>query len=58
MKASLLYVTVCLLATSGLSINLSGEFITGFESGIFLRANPQMMNDYGCPEPKNTSPEF
>ena len=29
---------------------LSVDFLTGFESGIFLRNNSQQFEEYGCPE--------
>ena len=59
MKAVLATALVCAIAlTSVNSLSLSGEFITGFESGIFLRSNPQMMSDYGCPDAKTDSAEF
>ena len=37
MKATLLVLVVAIIATPALSIQLTSEFITGFESGIFLR---------------------
>jgi hypothetical protein len=59
MKGFLATALLCTLIISPVySISLSGEFITGFESGIFLRNNPQMMADYGCPDAKTDSEEF
>ena len=57
MKAFLV-LAICLFATPVLSINLSNEFITGFESGIFLRTNPTMLDEYGCPKAQSSSKEF
>ena len=36
-----------LTTVSGFSLN--GEFVTGFESGIFLRDNDNIYEEYGCP---------
>ena len=58
MKVFLLLTVLCIFATPSLSINLSSEFLTGFESGIFLRSNPSMMDDYGCPKAKTNTQEF
>lgn len=32
------------------AFTLNGEFITGFESGIFLRNSEEIYDDYGCPK--------
>ena len=37
------------------AISLTPEFITGFESGIFLRDGSELDN-YGCPEAKPSGP--
>ena len=34
------------------AFTLNGEFITGFESGIFLRNSEEIYDDYGCPKAK------
>ncbi len=39
-----------LIATSQCSVSLNPEFITGFESGIFLRDSNDIYEQYGCPE--------
>ena len=51
MKFLLAASIVCLSIVPSYQITLSSDFITGFESGIFLRSNPSMLEDYGCPEP-------
>ena len=50
-------VLILLLQVEGASIfkikvqdKLSVDFLTGFESGIFLRNNTQQFEEYGCPE--------
>ena len=47
---SVLLLTVLI---SGVSCQLpmTTEFITGFESGIFMRGNPEMLETYSCPDP-------
>jgi hypothetical protein len=40
------------------AFSLTGDFITGFESGIFLRNNPKMFEDYGCPDAENNNAQF
>lgn len=37
------------------AFTLNGEFITGFESGIFLRNSEEIYDDYGCPKAKMSS---
>ena len=37
---------------------LSIDFLTGFESGIFLRNNSQQFEEYGCPESPINSEEL
>ena len=58
MKTTLLLTTVFLALSltpqvSGISLN--PDFLTGFESGIFLRDNNELDN-YGCPEPRPAGP--
>ena len=50
MKTTLIVALVALMAVPMYTISLSNEFITGFESGIFLRQSPSMLDDYGCPK--------
>lgn len=38
-----------LLVSQTQAFSLNGEFITGFESGIFLRNSDDIYDDYGCP---------
>ncbi len=33
-------------------MSLNAEFITGFESGIFLRDNDNIYEEYGCSRPR------
>ena len=51
MKAILVTAVLALCVAPSMQLGLTGDFITGFESGIFLRGNPRMMEDYGCPQP-------
>ena len=37
---------------------LSSDFLTGFESGIFLRDKPDQVKDYGCPKAEVKIEEF
>ena len=59
MKAFLLVLsaTILLLISSvAASINpMEPEFLTGFESGIFLRDSKDL-DSYGCPEPSEGGP--
>ena len=55
-SVTLLLVLVVPSAQAGFS--LTGDFITGFESGIFLRNNPKMFEDYGCPDASNSNAQF
>ncbi len=59
---NLIIATAVLLAVSVpstvQSFSLTGDFITGFESGIFLRNNPKMFEDYGCPDSENNNAQF
>ena len=48
--STLLIVAFCI--TPVLSLSLSTDFITGFESGIFLRSNDNLLDEYQCPEAK------
>ena len=38
------------LANMGSSQSLNGDFLTGFESGIFLRQSEDQYKEYGCPK--------
>ena len=38
------------LANIGGSNDLTGDFMTGFESGIFLRQAEDQYQEYGCPK--------
>ena len=58
MKILLATAVLCLSIAPSYQISLTGDFITGFESGIFLRSNPNMMNDYGCPSAVNNNEQF
>ena len=37
---------------------LTGDFLTGFESGIFLREKPDQIKEYGCPKAQVEMEEF
>ena len=37
---------------------LNGDFITGFESGIFLRKSPEQVDEYNCPKGHIQESEF
>ena len=58
MKILLATAVVCLCIVPSYQLSLTGDFITGFESGIFLRSNPNMMSDYGCPAAVNNNEQF
>ena len=55
MKTTLIVALVALMAVPMYTISLSNEFITGFETGLFLRGNDQFFREYDCPSPLNTS---
>ena len=38
------------LFTMNVKDKMTVDFLTGFESGIFLRNNTQQFEEYGCPE--------
>ena len=48
MKSVVLLMATGLLASVS-AFNLHSEFITGFESGIFMRDNEEIYEEYGCP---------
>ena len=37
------------LFTMNVKDKMSSDFLTGFESGIFLRDNQKQFEEYGCP---------
>ena len=43
-----------LLASSHAAVSFSDDFVSGFESGIFLRTKEDR-EEYGCPEPHSDS---
>ena len=44
---------------SGKNANvLTGDFLTGFESGILLREKQEQLNEYGCPAAAVSMAEF
>jgi len=50
---SLTIVAIALAVTSiQANFKLNGEFVTGFESGIFLKEEQDIFSDYGCQKPK------
>jgi len=57
MKSIALIATLLVLSvTPALTLSLTNEFITGFESGIFLRESNDITEQYGCPEARPTGP--
>jgi hypothetical protein len=38
--------------TMNIQDKMSMDFLTGFESGIFLRNNTKQFDEYGCPKAK------
>ncbi len=52
MKQSLAVLAIVLTfsISASASFKLHSEFITGFESGIFLRNNEDIYEEYGCPK--------
>ncbi len=56
MKA--IFVLGLLVLTAHCGISLTGDFITGFESGIFMRNSPDAMGEYGCAEPEKKGGQF
>ena len=53
---SLVLVLLCIPFVSCFTSILSSEFITGFESGIFLRDSDDIQEQYGCPEARAAGP--
>ena len=47
---------LALTLTPALTISLTPEFLTGFESGIFLRESNDIYEQYGCPEARPSGP--
>ncbi len=58
MKAILATAVLLLCVAPTMQIGLTADFITGFESGIFLRSNPRMLEDYGCPTPHTNTEQY
>ena len=54
MKSVVLLMATGLLASVS-AFNLHSEFITGFESGIFMRDNEEIYEEYGCPRARGPS---
>ena len=48
----LLALAALFLATTHAAVSFSDDFVSGFESGIFLRTKEDR-EEYGCPEPKS-----
>jgi len=44
-------------APGGVNI-LEGDFLTGFETGIFLRKDKKQLDEYGCPKAEIKMEEF
>ena len=63
MKSILLVVSTLLVATSAkgianANIPLNGDFLVGFETGIFLRKTLDQVNEYKCPKAEIKIEEF
>ena len=46
------------LFTMNFKDKMSSDFLTGFESGIFLRNNTAQFDEYGCPDQETDSEEI
>ena len=46
------------LNSMGTGPDLTGDFLTGFESGIFLRESEEQYNDYNCPKAQIQHDDF
>ena len=46
------------LFTINVKDKMSTDFLTGFESGIFLRNNTQQFDEYGCPDQEADSEDI
>ena len=46
------------LFTMNVKDKMSSDFLTGFESGIFLRDNEKQFQEYGCPDNEVDSQEL
>ena len=44
--------------TMNVKDKMTVDFLTGFESGIFLRTNTQQFEEYGCPAQTADSAEI
>ena len=63
MKSTFLICLISLASSASLfTINvkdkMSSDFLTGFESGIFLRNNTAQFEEYGCPDQETDSEEM
>ena len=47
-----------LIGYASCGFSMTADFITGFETGIFMRNNPESLNQYDCPEPKLDDKRF
>ena len=58
-SALLLSIASCAsLFTMNVKDKMSTDFLTGFESGIFLRNNTAQFDEYGCPDQETDSEEL
>ncbi len=48
MKSIVSLIVLSLAVSTAVGFSLNGDFISGFESGIFLRDDPAVLDDYGC----------
>ncbi len=54
----ILSLTLLVLCVAPSFAFLQGEFLTGFESGIFMRNNPKMLDEYKCAAPTQGNTQF
>ncbi len=50
MKRNLAFYMLYLTVTTVLGFSMKGDFLTGFESGIFLSENSNLLSNYNCKE--------
>ena len=49
--ASISLLIILQLVNNVAALNMNKDFLTGFETGLFLRSNTQHFNEYDCPSP-------
>ena len=53
-------VLIATIFTTSQAADLGKDFVSGFETGIFLRGQPKMLKQYGCalPTKKEQNPQL